>query len=94
MEGNPMKKLSFALAAAAALVVVAATGGIAPADAQVTIRTGEGGVGVRVGPSRHEGYRARHGEYRAYGRADCRTEIVRKERPNGTVVVRKTRICD
>ncbi len=83
-----MKKLSIALAAAATLAVVAATtGGIAPADAQVTIRTGERGVGVRVGPSRHEGYRA-------YNRADCRTVIVRKERPNGTVVVRKTRVCD
>ena len=83
-----MKKLCFALAAAATLAVGAATtGGIAPADAQVTIRTGEGGVGVRVGPSRHEGYRA-------YNRADCRTVIVRKERPNGTVVVRKTRVCD
>jgi hypothetical protein len=82
-----MKKLSFALAAAATLAVAATTGGIAPADAQVTIRAGERGVGVRVGPSRYEGYRA-------YNRADCRTVIVRKERPNGTVVVRKTRVCD
>jgi hypothetical protein len=82
-----MKKLCFALAAAATLVVAATTGGIAPADAQVTIRAGERGVGVRVGPSRHEGYRA-------YNRADCRTVIVRKERPDGTVIVRKTRVCD
>ena len=82
-----MKKLSIALAAAATLAVVAATGGIAPADAQVRIRAGEGGIGVRVGPSRHEGYRA-------YNRADCRTVIVRKERPDGTVIVRKTRVCD
>jgi hypothetical protein len=83
-----MKNFCFVLAAAATLAVVAVTtGGIAPADAQVRIRAGEGGIGVRVGPSRHEGYRA-------YNRADCRTVIVRKERPNGTVVVRKTRVCD
>jgi hypothetical protein len=90
-----MKKLSFALATAATLAVVAVTtGGISPADAQVTIRTGEGSVGVRVGPSRHEGYRGRHEGYRAYGRANCRTVIVRNERPNGTVVVRKRQVCD
>ena len=82
-----MKNLCFAFAAAATLAVAATTGGIAPADAQVTIRAAEGGVGVRVGPSRREGYRA-------YNRADCRTVIVRKERPNGTVLVRKTRVCD
>ena len=87
-----MKKLSFALAAAAALVVAATTGGIAPADAQVTIRAGDRGVGVRVGPSRYDGYQG--DGYRAYGRGDCRMVIVRKERPNGTVVVRKTRVCD
>ena len=88
---STMKKLGLTLAAATLAVVAATTGGIAPADAQVSIRAGEEGIGVRVGPSRHDGYRER---YRAYGRADCRTVIVRKERPNGTVIVRKTRVCD
>ncbi len=74
-----MNKLAIVLAAAATLLVAA------PAFAQVSIRAGEQGVGVRVGSDR---------VYRRDRRDDCRTIIVRKRLPDGTRVTRKTRRCD
>ena len=76
--------------AAAALALVATSGGITPADAQVSIRAGDNGVGVRIGEPR---VYHRPGVV-VYGEAQCRTVTVRKTRPNGTVIVTKQRVCD
>jgi hypothetical protein len=88
-----MKMLNVALAAAALAFAATTVGAVTPADAQVSIRTGEHGVGVRIGDTNRHRYQGQHGYY-AYGQADCRTITVRKTRPNGTVVVTKTRVCD
>lgn len=76
------------LYALAAVAIFAAT---LPAAAQdFRVRAGENGVGIRVGGD-HEGRREGWRE----GRRDhCRTIIVKKELPNGNVVIRKTRRCD
>jgi hypothetical protein len=86
-----MKMLNVALAAAALAFAATTVGTVTPADAQVSIRTGEHGVGVRIGDTPRHRYQP---GYHAYGQADCRTITVRKTRPNGTVVVTKTRVCD
>jgi hypothetical protein len=83
-----MSKLHLILGAAA-LAVAATTGSVAPVDAQVSIRAGENGVGVRIGEPR-----VHTPGVVVYGQANCRTVTVRKTRPNGTVVVTKERICD
>jgi hypothetical protein len=68
--------------------MVVAPGVSTPASAQVSVYGGDNGVAVRIGPRRH------HREYYSYGAADCRTVTVRTKRPDGSVVVRKTRRCD
>ena len=77
-----MNKLAFVLAAASTLLVAA------PALSQVSIRAGDQGVGIRVGP------RDSDRVYRRHRRDECRTIIVRKRMPDGTRVTRKTRRCD
>jgi hypothetical protein len=83
-----MSKLNLMLAVAA-LAVAAVPGAVAPADAQVSIRAGEHGVGVRIGEPR-----VYTPGVTVYGQAECRTVTVRKKRANGTVVVTKERVCD
>jgi hypothetical protein len=79
-----MRTLILCAAAAATLAVAM------PAYAQVEIRAGERGVGVRVGEDRDH-VRGR----RVYARErGCREITVRKTLPNGDRVVRKTRKCD
>jgi hypothetical protein len=88
-----MKKLNTALAVGSLVIAVATVGSIVHANAQVSIRAGEHGVGVRIGDSHHRhGYW--HRGYRAYGSVDCRYVETRKYRPNGTVVITKKRVCD
>jgi hypothetical protein len=87
-----MKTLNVALAAAALAFAATTVGSVTPADAQVSIRAGEHGVGVRIGDTHRHRYH-NHGYY-AYGQADCRTVETRKFRPNGTVVITKKRVCD
>jgi hypothetical protein len=50
------------------------------------------GVGVRVGPGRHEGWRHRHWRDRDV-RGGCRTVTVRETLPNGTRVSRTRTRC-
>ena len=75
----------------AAVVIAAAV----PASAQVEIRAGERGVGVRVGDGDHDrDWRRRHGRG-VYARGSgCREVTVRKRLPNGDRVIRKSRSCD
>jgi hypothetical protein len=93
-----MRKLAFALAAAATL------GMAAPASAQgIYFGAGPGGVGVGVGPTyghydrdwwgRHYAYDDRHwwgGP--SYG--ECRVVRTQRQRPDGTIAVRTRRVCD
>jgi len=69
-----------------------------PAAAQgVGIEVGTPGVGVRIGdPDRHYYREHRYRDRDRYydNRGDCRTVTVRRERDDGTVVVRKQRRCD
>ncbi len=92
----PMKALTLGALAAALLFS-------APAFAQdVRIRAGEGGVSIRSddgGPGyrRHRGpdrviIRERRAP-RVVVRERCRNVVIRTERPNGTVVVRRERRC-
>jgi hypothetical protein len=84
---NRMKKLLL-IAAAAATVAFAA-----PASAQVNIRAGEHGVGVRVGPTYNHGYRGhRHGYRGSYARS-CRVMKTRTVTPGGRVIVKTRRVC-
>ena len=86
-----MKMLNVALAAAALAFAATTVGTVTPADAQVSIRAGEHGVGVRIGDT----HRPRHWHgYNAYGSVDCRYVETRKYRPNGTVVITRKRVCD
>jgi hypothetical protein len=78
--------------AAAALALVATSGAITPADAQVSIRAGDSRVGIRIGDPAPRVYH--QPGVVVYGEADCRTVTVRKTRPNGTVIVTKQRVCD
>jgi hypothetical protein len=87
-----MKMLNVALAAAALTFAATTVGSVTPADAQVSIRAGEHGVGVRLGDTHRHRYHNRG--YYAYGQADCRYVETRKYRPNGTVVITKKRVCD
>jgi hypothetical protein len=91
-----MKTMNAALAAAALALAATTIGTATPADAQVSIRAGDSGVGVRIGDGHRDGHHHRHYTrgYYAYGQADCRTVVTRKYRPNGTVVITRKRICD
>lgn len=87
-----MRKLALGIAAAATVLTAA------PAMAQMY---GGPGVSVRVGPGydgpRYDRYdrwdRPRHRGYYA-ARGDCRVTVVRRHRPDGSVVVRRIRDCD
>jgi hypothetical protein len=88
-----MRKLAFAAAAAAALVVAV------PASAQVYLGADPGGAGVQVGPfgfgvGPRYGYRDYGPEYYAYGSADCRVVRERIHTPSGQIVIRSRRVCD
>jgi hypothetical protein len=85
IERFTMKKLMIISAAVATLALVA------PASAQVRIDAGPGGVEVGVGGPRH--YHRHHRGYRAYSAERCRYERTEIRRPNGSVVVKRTRIC-
>jgi opacity protein-like surface antigen len=81
-----MKKLLLIAAAAAAVAVAA------PASAQVHIRAGEHGVGVRVGGPAYHGYHRNH--YRGhYARGNCRVMRSRTVTPSGRVIVKTRRVC-
>jgi hypothetical protein len=89
-----MKKL---LLIAAACVAVSVAG---PASAQVNIRAGEHGVGVRVGPGHDRGLHRghHHGMHRGdvrrgFARGDCRTMRSRTVTPGGRVIVKTRRVC-
>jgi hypothetical protein len=79
-----MKKLFLIAAAFAALTVAA------PANAQVNIRAGEHGVGVRVGPA--PGVH-RHGNWRRANARTCRVMKTRTVTPGGRVIVKTRRVC-
>ena len=88
-----MRKLAFAAAAAAALVVAV------PASAQVYLGADPGGAGVQVGPfgfgvGPRYGYRDYGPEYYAYGSADGRVVRERIHTPSGQIVIRSRRVCD
>jgi hypothetical protein len=96
---DAMRKLAFAAAAAAALVVAV------PASAQVYLGADPGGAGVQVGPfgfgvGPRYGYRDYGPEYYAYGSADCRVvtdcRVVRERihTPSGQIVIKSRRVCD
>ncbi len=91
-----MKYLSLGALAAALLFTT-------PSFAQdVRIRAGEGGISVRAGDDR-PGYRRHRGPDRVIirerraprvvVRERCRNVVIRTERPNGTVVIRRERRC-
>jgi hypothetical protein len=92
---------TFAFAALAAGLLCAA-----PAVAQdVRIRAGEGGVTVRTDSDRDHWRGRRYGDERRWrrhrdrdvyvtGSTGCSTKVIRSERPNGTVVVRRIKRCD
>jgi hypothetical protein len=92
-----MRKLVFAAAAAAALVVAV------PASAQVYFGADPGGAGVQVGPfgagvgprySDPYGYRGYRGsEYYAYGAANCSTMRERVITPSGRTIYKTHRVC-
>jgi hypothetical protein len=84
-----MKKL-FLIAAAFVAVSVAV-----PANAQVNIRAGEHGVGVRVGPGPgvHRDRGMRRGDVRRSHARDCRVTKSRTVMPSGRVVVKTRRVC-
>jgi hypothetical protein len=90
---DSMRKLVLGLAAAACVLTVA------PALAQFDVRAGGDGVSVRVGERDH--WRGRHwNDDRVVVRrpgvfaSDCRLVTVRRQLPDGSVVVRKSRRCD
>lgn len=91
-----MKYLSLGALAAALLFTT-------PSFAQdLRIRAGEGGISVRAGDDR-PGYRRHRGPDRVIirerraprvvVRERCRNVVIRTERPNGTVVIRRERRC-
>jgi hypothetical protein len=89
---DAMRKLAFAAAAAAALVVAV------PASAQVYLGADPGGAGVQVGPfgfgvGPRYGYRDYGPEYYAYGSADCRVVRERIHTPSGQIVIKTRRVC-
>ena len=57
-----MKMLNVALAAAALAFAATTVGSVTPADAQVSIRAGEHGVGVRIGDTHRHRFH-NHGYY-------------------------------
>lgn len=61
--------------------------GALPASAEVVVRAGDSGVVVHrhVDHGHHYGWRNHY--------ASCRTVTVRTHRDNGTVVIRKRRVC-
>ena len=91
-----MKKLLFAVVAAATLGVAA------PASAQLYLGAEPDGVGVRVGPfaagvgPAYDPYRGpRHRWHDAYAFAgDCRVVRERIVTPSGRAIIRTHRVCD
>lgn len=87
-----MKKLLLIAAAFVAVSVAAPA-----ANAQVNIRAGEHGVGVRVGPGvdrgmhRHRG--AHRNDWRRSRARDCRTVRTRTVTPSGRVIMNTRRVC-
>ena len=87
-----MKKL---LLIAAAFVAVSIA---APASAQVNIRAGESGVGVRVGPGHDRGVHRGRGMHRGnvrrgFARGNCRTIRSRTVMPSGRVILKTRQAC-
>lgn len=80
-----MKKLLLIAAAFAALTVAV------PASAQVNIRAGENGVGVRVGPAPDRG--VHRGHWRRSQARSCRVVKTRTVTPGGRVIVKTRRVC-
>jgi hypothetical protein len=80
-----MKKLFLIAAAFAALTVAV------PANAQVNIRAGENGVGVRVGPGHDRGMH--RGNWRRSEARACRVMKTRTVTPGGRVIVKTRRVC-
>lgn len=80
-----MKKLFLIAAAFAALTVAV------PASAQVNIRAGENGVGVRVGPAPDRGMH--RGNWRRSHARSCRVVKTRTVTPRGNVIVKTRRVC-
>lgn len=80
-----MKKLAIGIIAASAIMFAV------PASAQVHVREGNNGVHVRIGHGHgwHKGWRHR-GDY---ARANCRVEVTRVHRPNGTTITKRERRC-
>ena len=84
-----MHKLALGIATAATIVTAA------PAMAQVYgFGPGDGGVSVRLGDRYDRWERPRHRDYYAMRGSDCRVTVVRRHRPDGSVVVRRIRDCD
>ncbi len=90
-----MKKLAYAFTALGLLAAV-------PATAQeFRLRAGPDGVTIRNDDDRYDRrrvierrvYRDEPRAYRRFDRDDCRIVTTRRERPNGTIVVRRERIC-
>jgi hypothetical protein len=87
-----MKKLLLIAAAFIAVSVAAPA-----ANAQVNIRAGESGIGVRVGPSHDRGVHRHRGAHRSDWRRSqarsCRVVKTRTVTPRGNVVVNTRRVC-
>ncbi len=81
-----MKKLLLIAAAFIAVSVAAPA-----ANAQVNIRAGEHGVGVRVGPGHHPGMH--RGNVRRSHARSCRVVKTRTVTPRGNVIVKTRRVC-
>ncbi len=87
-----MKKLAYALTALGLLAAV-------PASAQeFRFRAGPDGVVIRSDDDRRRVierrvYREGPRYYRRYRGEECRIVTTRRERPNGTIVVRRERRC-
>jgi hypothetical protein len=80
-----MKKLLLIAAAFVAVSVAAPA-----ANAQVNIRAGEHGVGVRVGPGPNV---HRHNNWRRSHARSCRVVKTRTVTPRGNVIVNTRRVC-
>ena len=82
-----MKKLLLIAAAFVAVSVAAPA-----ANAQVNIRAGEHGVGVRVGPGHRPRHASRQLAARSHARS-CRVVKTRTVTPRGNVIVKTRRVC-
>ena len=90
-----MRKIVMGLAAAGLLLTAA------PAFAQIGVEVGPGGVGVGIGRDRgyspdrvyRDGDRYEGRRYQTYGQGGGCRVTVRKQLPNGTVVIRRINRC-